>query len=99
MKLISTRHFGNNSMRFALVGKRGRKWTKVVVCTSPIRVVKVDNKIADKFEEIVKGDPRLGTKPKAGNPVTRTKQQIRELAAWTYKEGLPKTLTNFLKGE
>jgi hypothetical protein len=99
MKLISTRHFGNNSMRFALVGKRGRKWTKVVVVTSPIRVVKVDNKIADKFEEVVKGDPRLGTKPKAGNPVTRMKQDIRELAAWTYKEGLPKTLTNFLKGE
>jgi hypothetical protein len=89
MKLIRTQYFGNQSMRFALV----------VVCTSPIRVVKVDNKVADKFEEIVKGDPSLGTKPKAGNPVTRTKQQIRELAAWTYKEGLPKTLTNFLRGE
>ena len=97
MKLIRTRHF-DNTTRFALVGQRGRKWTKVVVMVTPIRVVKVANKVADKFEEIVKGDPRLGTKPKAGNPVTRMKQQIRELAAWTYKEGLPKTRTNFLKG-
>jgi len=98
MKLIQTRHFGNQSNRFALVGPRGRKWTEVVVHMSPIKVIKVANKIADQFEELAKGDPRLGTKPKAGNPVTHLKKHIKEMAAWTHKEGLPKTLTNFLRG-
>jgi len=97
MKLIRTRNF-DNTTRLALVGQRGRKWTKVVVMTTPIRVVKVANKVADKFEEVVKGDPCLGTNPQRGNPITRCKKQALELATWPYSEGLPKTLTNFLKG-
>jgi len=84
MKLIRTRHF-DNTVRLVLVGQRGRKWTKAVVLTTPIRVVKVDNKIADRFETFE------GSIPKA-------KRLAREFASWTYSEGLPKTLTNFLKG-
>jgi len=84
MKVVSTRYF-TNDVRLVLLGKTGRKWTRAVVLTTPIRVINVDKKAASKFQECPAS-------------VSKMKKAIKEYASWTYSEGLPKTLTNFLKG-
>jgi hypothetical protein len=54
MKVVRTFFVRKDSCehRHALLVERGRKWSKVVFVQHPIRVEKVDNKIADDFVEI-----------------------------------------------
>jgi len=84
MKVVRTRYF-TNDVRLVLLGKTGRKWTRAVVLTTPIRVINVDKKVASKFQEYP-------------TSMSKMKKAIKEYASWTYSEGLPKTLINFLKG-
>jgi len=74
MKLCKT-YFdrqGRCDHRLALVGKRGHKWTEVVVFELPLKVIKVANRVADGFDVMPE------------SMVKRAQKSARELAQWTY---------------
>ena len=79
---------GRCDHRIALVGKRGHKWTEVVVFELPLKVIKVANGIADGFVEMPE------------SMVKRAQKSARELAGWTYgsskRADLPVAMRAFL---
>lgn len=79
---------GRCDHRVALVGNRGRKYTEVVVFELPLRVLKVDNRVADGFVEL------------PGASLKRAQKSARELAGWTYgttkRSAVPAAMRAFL---
>ena len=71
--------------RHALVVERGRKWSKVVFVDQPIRVEKVDNKIADDFSDV-------------DYPLRKAKKVLRDMCLGFYgsKGNAPKSVKTYL---